>query len=141
MYIFFIGSFLVLSQYSVYKKKIKKKNTWGLFWSYLRLFCFKNDLRLIRVMELKTRYYKIPVHERKNRRILCEFCNLHFGTFLYTTHFFQCKENKCGLKNNLHLLDMNKCSFCKCQFRYKMDKIKARLRHYASCIKNMYGFH
>ena len=92
-------------------------------------------------MEIKTRYYKIPVGERKNLRLVCEFCNLNFGTYLFSSHYTQCKHNENGLKNHVHLLDMKKCSFCNCHFKYKLDKIKVRLRHYASCIKKLYGFH
>jgi hypothetical protein len=92
-------------------------------------------------MEIKTRYYKIPIADRKNLRLNCKFCNLHFGTYLFSSHYTQCKMNAHGLKNHMHLLDMTKCSFCNCHFKYKSDKIKARLRHYASCIKKLYGFH
>jgi hypothetical protein len=92
-------------------------------------------------MELKTRYYKIPMYERKTMRLVCKFCDLHFGNYLFSSHCVQCKENENGLRRNMHLLDMENCSFCKRPFKYKLDKVKIRLRHYASCIKKLYGFH
>lgn len=92
-------------------------------------------------MELKTRYYKIPMAERKTMRLVCKFCDLHFGNYLFSSHCVQCKENENGLRHNMHLLDMENCSFCKRPFKYRLDKVKIRLRHYASCIKKLYGFH